>query len=160
MDITIRPEKEYDYRIVEELTREAFWNLYFPGCVEHYLAHILRNHPDFIAEMDYVAEVDNKVVGNIMYTKSYVTDEDNHKIETITFGPLSVLPEYQKKGIGSSLIQYTKEIAVKNNSKAIINQKVLPFPSSLSNPISPPINSTNCFASVMPSPDPPYLLVT
>jgi predicted N-acetyltransferase YhbS len=120
MNISIRTEKESDYRIVEELTREAFWNLYFPGCVEHYLVHNLRNHTDFIAEMDYVAEVDNKIVGNIMYTKSYVVDENDNKIDTITFGPLSVLPEYQRKGIGSSLIEYTKEVALKNKTKAII----------------------------------------
>lgn len=120
MEITIRKEKETDYRIIEEITREAFWNLYVPGCDEHYLVHILRKHPDFIKEMDYVALVDNKIVGNIMYTKSYVLDENNNRLETLTFGPLSVLPEYQRCGIGASLINYTKNIAIKNNSKAII----------------------------------------
>lgn len=120
MNIVIRREKTTDYRIVEELTREAFWNLHFPGCVEHYLVHILRNHPDFIEEMDFVAEFNNKVIGNIMYTKPFVTDEEENKINTITFGPVSVLPEYQRKGVGSALINYTKEIAVKNKSNAII----------------------------------------
>jgi predicted N-acetyltransferase YhbS len=120
MDIVIRREKETDYRKVEELTREAFWNLYFPGCDEHYLVHILRNHPDFIPEMDFVAEVNNKIIGNIMYTRSSVVDEDENKIDTITFGPLCVLPEYQRKGVGSALINHTKEIAYKNKSNAII----------------------------------------
>jgi predicted N-acetyltransferase YhbS len=120
MNIVIRREKESDYRLVEELTREAFWNLNVPGCDEHYLVHILRDHPDFIADMDFVAEFDNKVVGNIMYTKSFVIDEDENKIDTLTFGPVSVLPEYQRKGIGSSLINYTKKIAFKNKSNAII----------------------------------------
>ena len=120
MNIVIRQEIESDYRIVEELTREAFWNQYFPGCDEHYTAHILRDHPDFIAKLDYVAEVENKIVGNIMYTRSSVIDENDNKIDTITFGPLCVLPEYQRKGIGSALINHTKELAIKNGEKAII----------------------------------------
>ena len=120
MNIVIRREKETDYRIVEELTREAFWNLHTPGCDEHYLVHILRNHPDFISEMDFVAEFNNKIIGNIMYTKSFVLDEYENKIDTITFGPISVLPEYQRKGVGSALINYTKEIASNNKSNAII----------------------------------------
>lgn len=120
MNITIRKENESDYRIVEEITREAFWNLNVPGCDEHYLVHVLRTHPNFISEMDYVAEVDNKVVGSIMYSRSNVIDENNNKTETLTFGPLCVLPEFQRHGIGTALINYTKEIAIKNNSKAII----------------------------------------
>jgi len=120
MNINIRRENKDDYRIVEELTREAFWNLHVPGCDEHYLVHILRNHPDFIPEMDYVAEMDDEIVANIMYTKSFVIDENNNKYDTLTFGPLCVLPAYQRKGIGTMLINYTKEIAIKNKSKAII----------------------------------------
>ena len=120
MNINIRRENENDYRIVEELTREAFWNLNVPGCDEHYVVHILRDHPDFIPEMDYVAEVDGKIAGNIMYTRSYILDEENNRLDTLTFGPLSVLPEYQRRGIGTSLINHTKEIAVKNGAKAII----------------------------------------
>jgi predicted N-acetyltransferase YhbS len=120
MNIKIRREDKNDFRIVEEMTREAFWNLYVPGCDEHYLTHILRNHPDFIPEIDFVAVVDNQIVGNIMYTKSYVEDENGNKIDTLTFGPVSVLPSFQKKGIGSALIQHTIEIARKKKAKAII----------------------------------------
>ncbi len=120
MNLTIRKENEDDFRIVEEITREAFWNLYVPGCDEHYLVHVLRNHPDFIPEMDFVAEVNNKIVGNIIYTKSYVTDDNNNRMDTLTFGPLSVLPGYQRQGIGTSLVNYTKEIAIRNKAKAII----------------------------------------
>ena len=120
MNVIIQREEETDYRIVEEITREAFWNLNVPGCDEHYIVHILRDHPDFIPEMDYVAEVDNKIIGNIMYTRSYVEDENNNRLDTLTFGPLCVLPKYQKQGIGTALINYTKEIAIKNKSKAII----------------------------------------
>ncbi len=117
----IRQETKADERIVEEIIREAFWNLYVPGCDEHYLAHCMRNHPDFISEMNFVAELENgEVVGSIMYSKSYVIDEQENKIDTVTFGPLCVLPKYQRKGIGTALINHTKEIAIKNNVAAII----------------------------------------
>ena len=107
MKIEIRNEIEADYRRVEEITREAFWNLYVPGCCEHYLAHVMRTHKDFIANLDYVALVDGKLVGNIMFARSSVVNEKNEAMEILTFGPVSVLPEYQKMGIGSSLIQHT-----------------------------------------------------
>ncbi len=74
MNINIRLETKYDYLKVEELTREAFWNLYTPGCDEHYLCHILRDHKDFIRELDYVAEIDGNIVGSIMYTKSMLIE--------------------------------------------------------------------------------------
>jgi len=120
MDIIIRNEKEDDYPIVEEVTREAFWNLYFPGCNEHYLVHQMRHHPDFIKELDFVAEYNGKVVGNIMYTKAQLIDEQGLKIDIISFGPLGVLPEFQRKGIGSSLINHTKTIAINTGIKAIV----------------------------------------
>lgn len=120
MNITIRKEETKDHRIVEELTREAFWNLHVPGCDEHYLVHILRNHPDFVPELDFVAESDGRIVGHIMYTRSAISDDDGNKIDTLTFGPVSVLPEYQRKGIGSMLIQHTCKIALTWNIPAII----------------------------------------
>jgi len=120
--MNIRLETKDDYTQVEELVREAFWNLYVPGCDEHYLVHTMREHPDFIPELDFVAVSENKVVGNIMYTKSYVVDETNHRIETITFGPVSVLPAFQRQGIGSALICHSREVALEKGYKAIIIQ--------------------------------------
>ena len=120
MDISIRQEKKTDYREVEDLTREAFWNLYFQGCDEHYLVHTMRTHKDFIPELDLVAVHNGKIVGNIMYAKSFILDESNNRIETISFGPISVLPEYQRQGIGSALINHSKKSALKNNHKVII----------------------------------------
>jgi len=120
MDIIIRNETESDYRVVEEITREAFWNLYFPGCNEHYLVHKMRNHADFLKELDFVAECDGKLVGNIMYTKAWLIDEPGNEMDIVSFGPISVLPEYQRKGIGSTLINHTKNIAIKQGVKAIV----------------------------------------
>lgn len=101
----IRRETKEDYRQVEELTRKAFWNLYVPGCTEHYIAHVIRDHADFIPELDLVAELDGRVIGNIMYTKASLTDEAGTKKPVLTFGPISVLPEYQRKGCGKALIE-------------------------------------------------------
>ena len=75
-DLTIRLETEKDYRAVEELTREAFWNVYVPGASEHYFVHMMRNHPDFIPNLAFVLEKDGEIIGNIMYTKAWLEDED------------------------------------------------------------------------------------
>ena len=124
LDITLRNEKESDYEVVEELIREAFWNLYFPGCDVHYTANRLRKHKDFVKEMDFVAInkcENNKIVGNIMYTKTHIIDESsNNKLDTLTFGPICVHPKYQNKGIGTLLINHTKQIAMDMNAVAII----------------------------------------
>jgi predicted N-acetyltransferase YhbS len=120
MEIMIRNETEEDYRAVEEITREAFWNLYVPGCVEHYLVHQMRAHPDFLKEYDLVAEYDGKIVGNIMYTRAWLTDELGKEMEIVSFGPISVLPAYQRKGIGSALIHHSKTIAVQKGVNAIV----------------------------------------
>lgn len=122
MNISIKNETENDYRQVEELTREAFWNLYVPGCNEHFLVHVMRNHTDFIASLDLVAILENRITGNIMYTKSHLVNESGEKIIVITFGPVSVLPEYQKKGIGFTLIQHSIKKATEDGYKAVVIQ--------------------------------------
>ena len=69
MNMTIRREERKDYRAVESLTRQAFWNLYVPGCVEHYLVHLLRRHRDFVPELDFVLELDGDC---LLYTSRCV----------------------------------------------------------------------------------------
>ena len=98
--LKIRNETEADYQIVEEVIRKAFYNVYRPGCTEHYLAHVMRGHEDFIPELDFVAELEGKAIGNIMYTKAWLRDEKGNEKEILTFGPISVLPEYQRMGYG------------------------------------------------------------
>ncbi len=120
MDINIRLETIDDYSNVEKLTREAFWNLYMPGCDEHYLCHILRDHKDFIKELDFVAEIDEKVIASIMYSKSFLISDNNDKVDIVSFGPLCVHPHYQRKGVGSALIEKTKKLVEKMNIPAIV----------------------------------------
>ena len=111
MNLAIRNERKNEYRTVEELTREAFWNLYVPGCNEHFCLHNMRDSSDFIPELDFVADVDGKIVGNIVYTRGRVIDDTGKTYAVISFGPVSVLPIYQRQGIGSTLIKYSLEKA-------------------------------------------------
>ncbi len=111
MNITIRNEEPKDFRRVEEITRKAFYNLYKPGCTEHYLTHIIRQHKDFLAELDFVIEIDGQIIGNIMYTKAKLLDEAGIEKEILSFGPVCILPEYQRKGYGKMLFEYSFEQA-------------------------------------------------
>jgi predicted N-acetyltransferase YhbS len=119
MEIELRPEEEGDYETVEALTREAFWNHYVPGCDEHLLVHNLRQTSVFIKELDFVALYNNKIVGNIMYAESVIKNNDlEHTV--LTFGPLSVLPEYQNRGIGGKLITHTIKLSKEMGYKGIV----------------------------------------
>lgn len=120
MEFTIRRETANDHREVEELAREAFWNLYFPGCNEHYLAHVMRSHPDFIPDLDFVAESDGRIMGSIMYTRAKLVAEDGEEKDIVCFGPLCVLPEHQRKGVGSALVRHTAEITRERGAGMIV----------------------------------------
>lgn len=105
--LTIRNETPADRQTVEDITRRAFYNLYAPGCVEHYLVHIMRDHPDFIPELDLVAELDGQVIGSVMYTRSTLTDAAGAVKDILTFGPVSIAPEHQRKGYGKQLLEHS-----------------------------------------------------
>lgn len=105
--IIIRNERPEDYRTVERLTREAFWNVYVPGCTEHYLVHKMRSHPDFVPELAFVLELEGNIIGNIMYTQSKLTDETGFEKTILTFGPVSIHPNFQRQGYGKQLIAYS-----------------------------------------------------
>ena len=109
--LNIRLETEKDYRAVEELVREAFWNVYVPGATEHYYVHQMRSHPDFIPELAFVLEKDGEIVGNIMYTKSYLEDEKGERKPIVTLGPLSISPAYQRMRLGKILLERSFEKA-------------------------------------------------
>lgn len=118
--LNIRNERESDYKIVEDITRKAFYNVYVPGCMEHYLVHIMRGHEDFIPELDFVIELDGQIVGNIMYTKAKLTDEAGTEKEILTFGPVSILPKYQRKGYGKMLIEHSLKRAAELGYEAVV----------------------------------------
>lgn len=111
MNVILRNELEGDYRAVEGVVREAFWNLYVPGCVEHFILHNLRKSGDFIPELDFVAEKGGQIIGQIVYSRGVIRDKEGGNIKVISFGPVSVLSAFQKQGIGSLLITHTINLA-------------------------------------------------
>ena len=120
MNLSLRLETPKDYYTVEQLAQDAFWGYLAPTCEEHYLVHILRSIPAFVQELDYVAEADGKLVGNVLYSKAKVIDQEGKEHEVLTFGPLSVLPSYWNQGVGSTLLRYTIKKAKESGYPAII----------------------------------------
>lgn len=118
--MAIRQEKPDDYREVENLTREAFWNVYAPGCTEHYLLHRLRHSPDFIPELDVVAVCGGQIVGNVVCVRSHIEGKDGKRREVLTLGPISVLPVFQRRGIGRRMIEYITDAAGRMGYGAIL----------------------------------------
>ena len=113
-DFTIRPERPEDYRAAECLTREAFWNVYRPGCQEHFVLHCFRNRPEYIPELAFVMEKGDELIGHIMFvrtTLSPIANETGEQLSMATFGPISIAPAYQRKGYGLRLLQYALERA-------------------------------------------------
>ena len=109
--MNIRLEQPQDYREVENLTREAFWNVYRPGCVEHYVLNQYRSNPDFIPELDFVMEEDGRIIGHVMYSKAELVLDDGGKFPVWTFGPISIHPDYKRKGYGLKLLNFSLEKA-------------------------------------------------
>ena len=106
-NIKIRLEKESDYRYVENLVRESFWNVYRPGCIEHFLLHELRKSVNFVKELDFVIELDNRIIGQVAFVKSSIKNKDNEDVTILTLGPICIANEYKRKGYGKTLLDYS-----------------------------------------------------
>ncbi len=110
-DYTIRLEKEEDYREVENLVRESFWNVYRPGCSEHYVIHVLRENPSFVRELDFVMEQDGHLIGQNMFMKTVIEADDGRTIPVLTMGPICIAPALKRKGYGKALLDHSLEKA-------------------------------------------------
>ncbi len=108
---SIRVEEERDYLTVESLVREAFWNVYRPGCTEHYVLHHLRSNPDFIPELAFVMEADGKIIGQNVFVKAQITKSGGTAFPILTMGPICIANEYKRKGYGKILLDYSLEKA-------------------------------------------------
>ena len=106
-DYVIRLERKEEYRKVEELVRESFWNVYRPGCLEHYLLNQLRKNADFVKELDFVMEKDGEFIGQNVFVKAIVKADDNRDIPIMTMGPICIAPKFQRKGYGKILLDYS-----------------------------------------------------
>ncbi len=120
MRFDLRPEVPADHRRAEELIRDAFWDVYVPGAVEHYLLHILRGHPDFVPELTYVAGSEGRMVGHIAYSKAAVLAPDGAVHSVLSFGPIGVLPEWQGRGVGEALIKKTLDLAAGSGCPCVV----------------------------------------
>lgn len=126
-DYMIRLETPNDYRKVENLTREAFWNVYRPGCMEHYVLHCYRDREDFVPELDFVMEKDGEIIGHVMYVRAKIQADDGREIPIMTFGPISIAPEYKRKGYGKALLDYSMEKAKKMGVGALCMEGNIDF---------------------------------
>ena len=110
-NLTIRRETPADHDAVERLTREAFWNVYRPGCTEHYVVHVLRQDPAFVPELDLVLEQNGELIGHVLYMRAAITADDGREIPVMTFGPISIRPDLQRQGLGKYLLDYSMKLA-------------------------------------------------
>lgn len=120
-DYILRLETPKDYYETETMAREAFWNLSVPGCSEHLFMHDLRQHKAFIPQLDFVAEYNGRIIGCVMYSESFLVDEQGTKKTVLTMGPICVHPEYQRKGISRALLERTFRLAAEMGYDSVIN---------------------------------------
>lgn len=120
MMIEIRQEDILEQRETENVVREAFWNVYSPGCCEHYLVHKIRRCPSFVPQLNLVALYSGMIVGHVINIKSYIEGDDGKRHEVLSLGPIAVLPQFQRIGVGSALIVKVKDIAADLGYKAVM----------------------------------------
>lgn len=150
-------EEEKDYREVENLTREAFWNIYRPGCMEHLVLHNLRREPCFVPELDYVVWDGGRIVAHIAYAKGSLETEDGRTVDSLIFGPVSVLPECQGKGYGGKLIRFTLEKAREMGYPTVVITGSPEYYSRFG--FEPAARHGICMKGLDPSVDAPFFMV-
>ena len=119
-DYTIRLEKTDDYREVENLVRESFWNVYRPGCSKHFVIHVLRDDPAFVKELDFVMEQNGVLIGQNMFMRTVINADDGRVIPVLTMGPIGITPELKRKGYGKKLLDYSLEKAAAMGFGAVL----------------------------------------
>ncbi len=117
--LIIRPEEERDYRTVEELVRDSFWNVYRPGCLEHYVLHVQRDCPDFIKELDFVMEKDGRIIGQNVFVKAVINTNSGEKLPIVTMGPICIANDLKRQGYGKILLDYSLEKAAEMGFGAV-----------------------------------------
>ena len=126
-DVTIRFENKGEYREVENLIRESFWNVYRPGCSEHYVIHVLRDDPAFVKELDFVMEKDGILIGQNMFMRTVINADDGRDVEVLTMGPICITPELKRRGFGKILLDYSLEKAAEMGFGAVLFEGNIDF---------------------------------
>ena len=124
---TVRLERTEDYREVENLVRESFWNVYRPGCSEHYVIHVLRDDPAFVKELDFVMEQDGALIGQNMFMRTVINADDGRTIPVLTMGPIGITPERKRQGYGKKLLDYSLERAAAMGFGAVLFEGSIGF---------------------------------
>ena len=119
-DAIIRLEEKEDHREVENLVRESFWNVYRPGCSEHYVIHVLREDPAFVKELDLVMEKDGRLIGQNMFMRTVILSDDGRKIPVLTMGPIGITPDLKRRGYGKILLDHSLEKAAAMGYGAVL----------------------------------------
>lgn len=125
--VIIRQERPAEERIVENLVRESFWNVYRPGCLEHYVLHCLRQHPDFVQELNLVMELEGAIIGQVVFCRSKVDVADGSSLPVLTFGPIGIAPAYKRQGYGLLLLEYALGLAREMGVGALLIEGNLDF---------------------------------
>ena len=128
-DCVIRLETEKDYREVENLIRESFWNVYRPGCSEHYVIHVLRNDPNFVKELDFVMEMkeNGRLIGQNMFMKTIIKSDNGKDIPVLTMGPICIAPDLKRKGYGKILLDYSLDKSAELGFGAVLFEGNIDF---------------------------------
>ena len=126
-DYEIRLEKQEEQSKVENLIRESFWNVYRPGCSEHYVIHVLRNDPAFVKELNFVMEQNGKLIGQNMFMKTVINADDGRDIPVLTMGPICITPELKRKGYGKALLDYSLQRAAELGFGAVLFEGNIDF---------------------------------
>ena len=127
-DYSIRLETQEDYRAVENLVRESFWNVYRPGCSEHYVIHVLRDDPAFVKELDFVMQrLDGALIGQNMFMRTVINSDDGSDLDVLTMGPICITPELKRQGYGKALLDYSLEKAAEMGFGAVLFEGNIDF---------------------------------
>ena len=118
-DYIIRLERKEEYREVENLVRQSFWNVYRPGCLEHYVLNQLRNDAAFVSELDFVIEKDGELIGQNIFVKAEIKADDGRSIPIMTMGPICIVPKFKRQGYGKILLEYSLEKAAEMGAGAV-----------------------------------------
>jgi len=120
IDYRIRLEEKKDYAKVENLVRESFWNVYRPGCLEHFVLHVLREDPAFVKELDFVMEKDGELIGQNMFMETVIDADDGRQIPGHAMGPIGIIPALTRQGYGKKLLDYSLERAAELGYGAVL----------------------------------------
>ena len=127
ISVKIRLEEAQDYRLTENLVREAFWNVYRPGALEHFVLHQFRNRPEFCTDLDFVMECNGELIGQAMFVKNSLKTQAGEELPILSLGPICIHPKLQRQGLGKQLLDYVVAQAERKDAVGIFMEGNIDF---------------------------------